>query len=227
MIRTVLLDIDDTILDFTGGERKALETSFAQHGLPYQTTYVDYYHAINVGWWARYDKGEVGIDRVIVERFVDLFSRIGVPMPLDFGRSYEANLAAQHDFIRGAKGFVERLKTTYAVYAVSNGRNNVQLRRLAESGLDKMVDGVFTSETVGYHKPEKEFFDYVAQHIEGFCPQQTVLVGDSLTSDIIGGIAYGLKTVWFNRTHRAPSPTLQPDAILDDYREIEAFIRSL
>ena len=227
MIHTLLLDIDDTLLDFTLGERTALAQSFALYNLPFNGTYVDIYHTINIQWWARYDRGEVDISTVIVQRFVELFSRIGLPMPLDFGRTYEQNLANQHAFIRGAKGFLQRLRPHYALYAVSNGRDSVQCSRLRQSGLAKMLDGVFTSEPVGYHKPEKGFFDYVAAHIEGYTPATTLLVGDSLTSDIAGGVTAGVHTVWFNRTHRPLEGNARPDAIFDNYHDIETYIRTL
>lgn len=227
MIDTVLLDIDDTLLDFTLGERTALAQSFVYYNLPFRGAYVDIYHAINARWWARYDRGEVPIATVILQRFVELFSVIGLPMPLDFGRTYEQNLANQHAFIRGAKGFLQRLRPHYGLWAVSNGRNSVQFNRLRLSGLSRMLDGVFTSESVGYHKPEAGFFDYVAAHIAGYAPARTVLVGDSLTSDIAGGLAAGVHTVWFNRTNRPADGAIQPHATFDNYRDIEDYIATL
>lgn len=227
MIKTVLLDIDDTILDFTLGERVAIRLSFEHFRLPYDPIYASVYHDVNEGWWRRYEAGKATVQQVVVERFVDLFGKIGKPMPLNFASVYEENLRAQHAYIRGAKGFVERLSRAYDVYAVSNGRTAVQERRLRESGLVGLLKDVFVSEEVGYHKPQKAFFDEIAKRIEGYTPQTTVLVGNSLTSDIAGGKEAGVHTVWYNREHRALEAGFAPDFTSDDYHEIEAFIRGV
>lgn len=228
MIRTVLVDIDNTILDFTKGERKAIALTFAELGLRFAPRYAQWYHDLNVALWARYDKGELPIETVLKSRFEQLFKMLGwsVNTPADMDSIYEKHLCAQHDYVHGAKGFLERLRSKYKVYAVSNGREEVQVRRLKESGLDKLIDGCFTSQRVGYHKPQVEFFDYVASHIPQYDPTATVLIGDSLTSDIQGGKNAGVKTIWFNRE----SLTLvgeAPDFESTDFHAIEDYIDSL
>ena len=227
MIETVLLDIDDTILDFTLGERVALRLAFEHFHLPFDPVYATIYHEVNALWWGRYDAGEVTVQQVVVERFVDLFRRIGKPMPLQFALVYEENLRNQHAFIRGAKGFVQRLGRRYRVYAVSNGRTAVQTKRLRESGLDKMILGVFVSEDLGVHKPQRAYFDLVASRIEGYVPERTVLVGNSLSSDIAGGKAAGVHTVWYNREHLPLSGDAVPDYESESFHEIETYIASL
>ncbi len=227
MIRTVLVDIDDTLLDFTLGERMALQQAFLQARIPYDALYASIYHDVNQSWWRRYDRGEVTVNRVVIERFVELFRRIGKPMPLNFAMLYEENLRRQHAFIRGAKGFLQRVGRDFGVYAVSNGRTVVQRQRLADSGLDRMIDGVFISEEMGYHKPQKEYFDVVAASIEGYLPTTTVIVGDSLSSDIAGGHVAGIHTVWYNRNHAPLTGGVAPDYETDDFHQIEAYIRSL
>lgn len=227
MITTVLIDVDDTLLDFTLGERIALRLSFEQLSLPFDPVYASIYHDVNETWWRRYDMGEATIQQVLIERFVDLFRRIGRPMPLQFAGIYEENLRAQHAFVLGAKGFLSRLRAAYRVYAVSNGRASVQERRLCESGLDRMVDGVFVSETIGFHKPQPQFFEYIAQSVDGYSPATTVIVGDSLSSDIAGGVAAGIRTVWYNRFHKPLVGDSVPDFTSDDFHAIERYIASL
>lgn len=227
MITTLLLDIDDTLLDFTLGERIALQLTFQHFSLPFDPLYAGMYHDINAAWWHRYDLGEVTVSQVVVERFVDLFHRLARPMPLNFASVYEANLRDQHAFIRGAKGFLQRMRRRYKLYAVSNGRTVVQQKRLAESGLDQMLDGVFVSETLGCHKPEPRFFECIAQALPDYRPSTTVLVGNSLSSDIAGGIAAGIRTVWYNREHLPLTGDIRPDFESDDFHEIENYINAL
>lgn len=227
MIDTLLLDIDDTLLDFSLGERCALRLAFQHFGLPFDPVYVGLYHTINAAWWHRYDLGEIGMAEVVIGRFVDFFERLRRPMPLNFAQVYEANLREQHAFIRGAKGFLQRMGRDCRLYAVSNGRTAVQQKRLRDSGLDRMLDGVFVSESLGAHKPERAYFERVTAAIPDYDPRRTVLVGNSLSSDIAGGIAAGVRTVWYNREHLPPREDVVPDFVSDDYHQIEQYIRRL
>ena len=227
MIDVVLLDVDDTLLDFTLGERVALRAAFEAAHLPFDPMYASLYHEVNASWWHRFDLGEVTINQVVIERFVELFRRIAMPMPLNFAKLYEDNLRNQHAYIRGAKGFLQRMRRDYRLYAVSNGRSDAQRKRLADSGLDKLTRGVFISQEMGTHKPDKAYFDMVAAAIEGYDPRTTVIVGDSLSSDVTGGHNAGLRTVWFNRAHRPLEGHVVPDYEADDFHQIEQYIRGL
>ena len=227
MIDILLVDVDDTLLDFTLGERMALRAAFEAAHLSYDPMYASVYHEVNASWWYRFNLGEVTLNQVVIERFVELFRRIGKPMPLNFAMLYESNLREQHAFIRGAKGFLQRMRRDCRIYLVSNGRTEVQRKRFADSGLDKMVDGVFISQEMGVHKPEKAYFDLVAAAIEGYSAARTVLIGDSLSGDIAGGLCAGVRTVWYNREHRPLEGDAVPDYISDDFHQIEQYVRSL
>ncbi len=227
MIDTVLVDVDDTLLDFTKGERVALSLAFAELGLPFSIDTPKVYHDINDLWWARYERGEVERAELLWLRFADLLSHYGIEAdPKLLAKRYEANLVDQHDYVAGAKEFVERLRHSgYRVYAISNGNANVQAKRLDDSGLIRLLDDAFVSQAVGYHKPQKEFFEAVASRIPHFDPLRAVVIGDSLTSDIQGGRSAGITTVWFDRLRRPDSPLA--DYHTDSWDAVFDVIRSL
>ena len=93
---------------------------------------------------------------------------------------------------------LEKLSKKYKLYVITNGVAKVQYPRIAKVGIDKFFTNVFVSEEIGYQKPKKEFFDYVANNIEGFNKEEAIVIGDSLSSDIKGAIEYGIDTCWFN-----------------------------
>ena len=224
--KILLIDIDDTLLDFSRGEKVAFRRTFRELGLSYRAEYLRAYHTINVEWWARYDRGEVPIDEVLRQRWACLFAHIGLPLPEgDLDGLYEKHLRQQHAYVRGAKGFLRWAMRHYRVYAVSNGRQSVQTLRIRQSGLYRYLEDTFTSEKVGYHKPQPEFFHYVATHISDYKQEETVLIGDSLTSDMAGGRVAGVKTVWFTQ-----SPNPKPDFVdykLSNFVDLKKLLKKL
>lgn len=93
---------------------------------------------------------------------------------------------------------MQALKDKYELYIVSNGTASVQDSRLESAGIAPYFKDIFISERLGADKPTKKFFDIVFSRIEGFERDKAVIVGDRLSSDILGGINAGIKTCWFN-----------------------------
>ena len=227
MIDTLLIDADDTLLDFTLGERTALGLAFAAHSLPFASDTHRVYHAINYKWWEKFERGEVSRADLVWHRFADLLEHYQLSFdPAVLNASYEQNLVEQHELIAGAKEFLIKMRARYRLYVVSNGHVRTQTKRFAQSGLDRLADGVFISEAVGYHKPQKEFFEHVAASIPHFDKDRAVLIGDSLSSDIQGGLNYGIKTILFNREGKTIDK-IRPDYVAHDWQEVETILATL
>ncbi len=112
------------------------------------------------------------------------------------------------------------LRGRAAQCAVTNGTKVAQDKKLDRSGLDKLLDPIFISEVVGAEKPSREFFTPVFAAFPGIKPEEMLIVGDSLTSDIRGGINAGVQTCWYNpRGHAAP-PELSIDYTISDIAEV-------
>ena len=227
MIEFLLLDLDDTILDFHKAERIALSKTFRDFGLEPAEDVLDLYHNINKWHWEQLELGTMTRDQVLVNRFGALFEKVGMTVdPAACAKSYESNLGIGHYFLPGAEEAVKRLKEHYRLFLVSNGTATVQHSRLTSAGLYPYFEQVFISQEIGYNKPDKAYFDCCFERIPGFAPEKALMVGDSLTSDIKGGINAGLKTVWVNPAHK-PCGDIRPDYEIEGLSDLEGLLESL
>ena len=194
MFRTLFLDADDTVFDFGAAQRAALEESFRTLGYPFNEEIYGIYDGINIKYWKKLERGETVKEKLVYDRFYELFG------------------------VTGAKEGVRYLSGKYDVYITTNGHGDTQTSRLRISGLDKMVKGVFISEIIGYAKPRAEYYDYCLKE-SGAEKDTTLCIGDSLTSDIKGGINSGIKTMWCNFKGEE-TPKLKIDYIVRDWKDI-------
>ena len=223
----LLLDLDDTILDFHKAERIALSKTFRDFGLEPTNEVLDLYHEINKWHWEQLELGLMTRDQVLVNRFGALFEKVGMTVdPAACAKSYESNLGIGHYFLPGAEEAVKKLHEKYRLFLVSNGTATVQHGRLTSAGLYPYFEQVFISQNIGYNKPDKAYFDRCFERIPGFAPEKALMVGDSLTSDIKGGINAGLKTVWVNPAHK-PCGDIHPDYEIEGLSQLEALLEEL
>ena len=227
MIEFLLLDLDDTILDFHKAERIALSKTFRDFGLEPREEVLELYHKINKWHWEQLELGVMTRDQVLVGRFDRLFQELR--MEVDAAacmKRYEHNLSIGHYFLPGAEEAVKKLHEKYRLFLVSNGTATVQHGRLTSAGLYPYFEQVFISQNIGYNKPDKAYFDRCFERIPGFVPEKALMVGDSLTSDIKGGINAGLKTVWVNPAHK-PCGDIRPDYEIEGLSQLEALLEEL
>ena len=226
MIEILLLDLDDTILDFHKAERIAIAKTFREFGIDPTEEVLARYHVINKSCWERLETGEWTRDQVLVRRFEILFAEYDVNCDGTLvARSYEANLSIGHYFLPGAEEAVKRLREKYRLFLVSNGTACVQHGRLTSAGLYPMFEKVFVSQEVGYNKPAIEYFDRVFAAIPGFDREKAIIVGDSLTSDILGGIRAGIRTCWVNPDHKTGD--IKADHEIEALSQLEALLETL
>lgn len=226
MIEFLFLDLDDTILDFHKAERIAIAKTFREFGIEPTEEVLARYHVINKSCWERLETGEWTRDQVLVRRFEILFAEYDVNCDGTLvARSYEANLSIGHYFLPGAEEAVKRLREKYRLFLVSNGTACVQHGRLTSAGLYPMFEKVFVSQEVGYNKPAIEYFDRVFAAIPGFDREKAIIVGDSLTSDILGGIRAGIRTCWVNPDHKTGD--IKADHEIEALSQLEALLETL
>lgn len=221
MIRHVLLDLDDTIFDFHMAEAVAVRDTLAGFGVSVTDAIIARYSEINDAQWKRLEKGEMTRDEVKRRRFEILFEELGIPCDAEHVRIYYENrLAVGHYFLAGAEQMLSDL-APYDLYLVSNGTTAVQNGRLASAGIAPLFKRIFLSEAIGYVKPKKEFFDACFAEIPDFDPAQAIILGDSLTSDILGGINAGVRTCWFNPKGNPRRADIIPDF---EIRSLDEFV---
>lgn len=199
MIKTVLLDLDDTILDFKKAEAEALKKTLISMGIEPKDTTIKRYSQINESFWKKLELGLIERSKLLTERFDVLFQEIGVEKSGNVAWDiYENLLSNGHFFIDGAVEVLEKIKDNYDLYIVSNGTASVQEKRIKSADISKYFKQIFISQKIGYNKPRIEFFEACFEQINDLNKDETIIVGDSLTSDIQGGINAGIHTCWFN-----------------------------
>lgn len=227
MIEILLLDLDDTILDFKKAERIAIGKTIGQFGLEPTEEVLSRYHTINKWHWEQLEKGTLTREEVLVNRFGVLFREFGVEIDATAcARAYEANLAIGHYFLPGAEEAVDALSRRYRLFLVSNGTASVQKGRMTSANLYRFFETVFVSQEIGHTKPSKAYFDTCFARIPDFAREKTIIVGDSLSSDIQGGINAGIKTVWVNPEHKS-SGTIRPDYEIEYLHQLPALLEKL
>ena len=228
MIRNVLFDLDDTLFDFHKAEKIALTKTLMHFGIDPTEETLALYSTINAAHWKRLELGEISREEVKVGRYRELFKTIGVECdPVKATAYYESMLAIGHYFMPGAPELLEVLYGKYRLYIVSNGTAKVQEGRIGSSGIAKYMDGIFISQLLGANKPDKQFFDICFAEIPDFSLSETVIIGDSLSSDIKGGINAGIITVWFNPKGIENDNDIKPDYTIKELSEVPGLLSQI
>jgi 2-haloacid dehalogenase len=228
MIEFLFLDLDDTILDFHKAERIALSKTIADFGVEPTEHVLHRYHVINKAHWEMLERGELTREQELVGRFRTLFEELGVAVdPAACTAAYSKNLAIGHYFMPGAEEAVAQLSKKYRLFLASNGTAKVQAGRLTSANLYRFFETVFVSQELGANKPSIEFFERAFAQIPGLDKEKTMMVGDSLTSDILGGNRAGILTCWVNPGHLPANPEIVPDYEIESIAQLEALLEGL
>ena len=218
MIKAVFIDVDDTLLDFLACEQEALRAALKVHGIEMTDHLLARYSAINDSKWKLFERGELTRQEVQLTRFADFFQEFGFSLSVnEFNALYLEQLGLQAIEFPGIHDMLGKLQSRYQQYIVSNGVEKLMRSRMAIANLDPYFVKAFSSEFMGVQKPDKAFFDACFAQIPNFDPAKAIIIGDSLSSDIKGGINAGIATCWFN-----PKGKALPEGIVPDYE-----IRSL
>jgi len=224
MIEFLFLDLDDTILDFHKAERIALAKTIRQFGVEPTEEVLHRYHLINKWHWEQLELGKLTRAEVLTGRFQMLFKELGLSVdPEKMQAGYETNLSIGHYFLPGAEEAVDALSKKYRLFLASNGTAVVQKGRMTSANLYRFFEQVFVSQEIGHNKPSKAYFDACFAAIPGFDPARAMMVGDSLSSDIQGGINAGIRTVWVNPDHK-DCGRIRPDYEIEALHQLEALL---
>ena len=224
----VLLDLDDTLLDFHKAEHIAIAKTFVRFGIVPEEALIRRYSEINAAQWKRLERGEIDREQVLVGRFQLLFDELGLDCSSREAKStYENFLSQGHYFIPGAEALLEALHGEYRLFICSNGTAVVQEGRLKSAGIGPYFEEIFISEEIGFNKPSVEFFNRCFDKIPDFCRDRTVIIGDSLSSDILGGINAGIKTCWFNPQERPGRADINPDYVISKLEQVPALLKKI
>lgn len=223
--RYLLFDADGTLFDFDRAETEALRQALHLHALPWSGRARDLYRDINQSLWQEFELGMVTKERLQIERFRRLLEQ--VPLSGDpevINASYVKELGRCGFLYDGAEDICRRLADHYKLAIITNGIAGVQYPRFEKSPLAAIISDLFISEEIGYQKPQTEFFTHVLDALQIEDRRHALVIGDSLTADILGGINAGIDTCWYNPRHLPQDSLIRPTYEID---RLEALITLL
>ncbi len=215
----IFIDLDDTILDFLKAEEVALSKTLQDFNIAPTKETVALYSSINDSLWKKLETNEMTREQILVTRFKMLFEQLGVKKDYSLANDkYKENLSKGHWFIDGAEDLLKNLYQKHRLYIVSNGTTSVQWGRIKSANIEKYFDGIFLSQDIGYNKPSVKFFEKCFEQIKDFDKNNAIILGDSVSSDIKGGINAGIKTCLFDPKNKF-SGDIKPDYIIHKLSE--------
>lgn len=210
MYRYLFFDADGTLFDFDEAERRAMRLMGSEVGLRFTDEQLDCYQRANISCWKAFERGELTLAQLKNERFARFNSACGLSLdPEESSRRYQRQLSRQGILYDDAIAVLTALKERgYTLYLASNGIAEVQRGRIEEANVAHFFDAIFISEEMGVQKPDVRYFAMMLRHTDLTEHKEACLmIGDSLTSDIRGGMDSGLDTLWLNvKGERGPIP---------------------
>ena len=221
----LLFDADDTLLDFERNGWKAFTMLCAKYHFPCNEEGHAIYESFNQPLWRQLERGTITKEFLKTERFrlfLEYFHRS--EDPAEVNNDFLNFLGAGSFLTPHAEEICKELSQNHELYILTNSVESVHVNRMLQSTIAPYIKESFISESVGYEKPSKFYFDYVLSKIPGITKENCLLIGDSLTSDIQGGVNAGIPVCWYNPNHLSPIGTLPIDYIIHDLRELPALV---
>jgi len=230
MIQWLMFDADNTLIDFSGASKKAFWQTFEDYNCVCTPEMYETYQVINHKIWTSFEQGNITAKELRVKRFTDFFNAVNLSPapPADFNKRYLANLVSKSENYDGVKEMLDKLRPHYRMSIITNGLKEVQRPRLRKLNLVQYFDSIIVSDEIGFAKPDERYFEIAYNSISNPPPKaNTLVIGDNLKSDILGGIRYGLKTCWFNPKGNPREDGIKPDYEITDILDMPKLLKSL
>lgn len=197
--RWILFDADGTLFDYDSAEFFAFKTTLEKYGYSATPDSLKMYRRINSRLFRELEIGQIKAKELRTKRFKLLFSQLNFKIDVnEFSRQYLGNLSKASQLLPEALKTVKALSSKYKLLIITNGVGEVQRSRLNASELKPYFEDIVTSDEVGAAKPSKAIFDIAFEKMNMPAKKETLIVGDSLTSDMCGGVNFGIDTCWYN-----------------------------
>ncbi len=204
-ISHVFFDLDRTLWDFEANSAIILNQLIDEHGIEKKCrttrrSFINTYLLVNQDLWQQYRKGHITKDQLRSSRFYNTMLYFGYENE-SLGKEMEAayihRSPQQQQLIEGSQEVLNYLKNKYTLHIITNGFKEVQHIKIENSGLSKYFEEVFTSDHIGWNKPDQRIFEHALRHLTA-SPQECVMIGDDLQADVRGAMNAGIHAVYFN-----------------------------
>jgi len=223
--RWLIFDADGTLFDFRLGETIALQQTTRMHDVAYSSDLHESYSAISAELWRQFELGEISLMHLRVVRFERLFAELGIDLEAEsFNLDFMEALGQQRQLLPGAEAVVRDLSSRFQLLLATNGIAVVQRPRFANSSIRRYFEDVVISDEIGVAKPQTGFMEEAFSRMGEPRKSEVLMIGDSLSSDIAGGVNFGVDTCWFNPNGLALDGSPKPTYEIADLTEIDAIV---
>lgn len=208
----IIFDADETLFDFKKSEREAFKNAMLEIDIPYDEEYhLNIYQSINTAIWKEFEEGLITQEKLKIERFRRLSSKLNIEFDAaQFAQSYMKHLANGSFLLEDSEAVVKTLYPDYILSIVTNGLTSVQEKRIRKSVIAKYFKDIVISEEIGVSKPNPAIFEHTLKNINYTDKSKILMIGDSLTSDIQGGINFEIDTCWYNPNNLVNETGIKP-----------------
>lgn len=222
-VKVLFLDIDNTLLDFHAAAEESMAHCFQLFGLQYCPEMFPVFQTENDKIWRRIEKGELTIADLRNVRWQAILGKLGLEadgaaMEDEFKKGLHTSAVP----VEGAEEILPYLHGKYRLCAASNGPYEQQIHRLQKAHLLSYFEHCFVSEKMGAEKPSRQFFQRCFDVLPGIHPEETMIIGDSLSADIAGGLEMGMKTCWYDK--EKTGKTVSADFVIQDLNELRTIL---
>lgn len=221
----LMIDLDDTLLDFGATEEVALKKTFEQFGFPHTEENLAMYHKINKALWRQLEEGKVKKEALMTGRWKQFLAHLGqLGNAAKINEFYLARLAEGAFALPGALEFLQEVEDYATIAIITNGAEKAQKGRLVNSGVATYADGIFISEKMGINKPDKRFVNIALDRLGVTNRSKVLVIGDSLLADIKCGLDAGLDTCWCNFKNETNETNITPKYTVRGFEELKRVI---
>lgn len=225
MITTILIDVDNTLLDFNACVKATIKKQFKKWDLEYNKNVFPVFKEVNDMLWQKIETGEIDKPALYRLRWKTIFERLGIVADAPaFEQEFREAFSESKQAVDGAYEILEYLSEKYTVCVASNASYRQQIKRLANADIMQYITHIFNSEQIGFPKPENKFFDACFERLGNIPKDNVIMIGDSLSADIKGGAEYGIKTIWFNYDKAPVTDDVKADYIVDRLLDIKQYL---
>ena len=224
MIKAVLLDVDNTLLDFNLSAGETIKAAFSELGLKYSEEVFGTFLRVNDSLWQKIESKEITREELHRVRWGIVFKELNIAADgREMERLFLSGLENYAILVDGALETVKYLAGKYELYTASNAPYAQQVKRLTISGIMPYIKKILNFEEQGINKPQKQFFEECLKAMRPTTKEEIAIIGDSLSADMAGGKSVGIKTVWFNR-NGGRDETRLCDATVKSLSEIKGIL---
>ena len=223
----IIFDADETLFDFKKSEREAFKNTMIEFNINYNEDYhLKLYKDINTAIWKELEEGLITQKELKVERFKRLSDKLNAGFDKnEFAKAYMKNLSQASFLYDDSEPLLEALHKDYRITVVTNGLIDVQTTRIKKSIIAKYFEDVVISEEVEVLKPDPKIFEIALKNINYTDKSKVLLVGDSLTTDIQGGINFNIDTCWYNPNKIVNSTKSKPTYEINNLMELKTLLK--